>query len=76
MNVLEHFSRILSLNNRLVNMQLIQTTSIFLINIEKPTSKFYILCHPFLNKLISFNFNFYDEELVDIYIPFIKSLAL
>jgi protein CLEC16A len=57
-------------------MQLIQTTSIFLINIEQPTHKFYILCHPFLNKLISFNFNFYDEELVDIYIPFIKSLAI
>ena len=36
----------------------------------------YILCHPFLNKLIEFNFNFYDEELVDIYISFIKSLSL
>jgi len=29
-----------------------------------------------LNKLISFNFNFYDEELVDIYIAFLKSLSL
>ena len=34
------------------------------------------MCHPFLNKLIEFNFNFYDEELVDIYVSFIKSLAL
>ena len=36
----------------------------------------YILCHPFLNKLIEFDFNFYDEELVDIYVSFMKSLAL
>lgn len=35
-----------------------------------------ILSHPFLNKLISHAHNFYDEELVDIYIAFLKSLAL
>ena len=34
------------------------------------------MSHPFLNKLISFKFNFYDEELVDIFISFLKSLAL
>ena len=36
----------------------------------------YILSHPFLNKLISFKFNFYDEELVDTFISFLKALAL
>ena len=34
------------------------------------------MSHPILNKLISFKFNFYDEELVDIFISFLKSLAL
>lgn len=29
-----------------------------------------------MNKLIEFNFNFFDEELVDIYVAFLKSLAL
>ena len=29
-----------------------------------------------MNKLISFKFNFYDEELVDIFISFLKALAL
>ena len=38
--------------------------------------KDYILCHPYLNKLIQFDYNFYDEEMVDIYVSFIKSLAL
>jgi len=36
----------------------------------------YILSHTFLNKLISFKFNFYDEELVDTFISFLKALAL
>ena len=34
------------------------------------------MSHPFLNKLISFKFNFYDEELVDTFISFLKALAL
>jgi protein CLEC16A len=36
----------------------------------------YILGHSFLYKLITFPYNFFDEELVDIYIAFLKSLAL
>jgi protein CLEC16A len=36
----------------------------------------YFLSHPFLNKLITFPYNYYDEELVDIFIAFLKSLAL
>ena len=86
-NTLECFVKILNLNNRFANMQLIQTSSIFLQNIDQMTKKCkvvyfvyslldYILSHPFLNKLISYNFNFYDEELVDVYISFLKSLAL
>ena len=35
-----------------------------------------MLSHTFLNRLISFKFNFYDEELVDCFISFLKSLAL
>ena len=73
---MEHFVRILNFNNRFVNLQLIQTSSIFLQNISAETKRYYLLSHGFLNKLIAFPFNFYDEELVDIYISFLKSLAL
>ena len=84
-NMMEHFCRILAMDNRQVNLQLIQTTSIFVQNIsqEEKRCKFlsltildYILCHPFLNKLIEYHFNFFDEELLDIYVAFLKSLAL
>ena len=87
-NLFHNFELILKMNNRVVNLQLIQTTSILLQNIKAEEKKCkliypltleildYILSHPFLNKLISFKFNFYDEELVDIFISFLKSLAL
>lgn len=38
-NMMEHFTRILNLNNRNVNLQLIQTTSIFLQNINTETKR-------------------------------------
>ena len=75
-NMLEHFGRLLNLKNRSVAIQLIQTTSILLANIKTETKKFYLLCHPFLTKLVEFDHNFFDEELVDIFVSFVKSLAL
>lgn len=38
-NMMEHFTRILNLNYRNVNIQLIQTTSIFLQNISQETKR-------------------------------------
>lgn len=36
----------------------------------------YLLSHQFINKLIGFNFNFSNDEIVDYYISFLKSLGL
>lgn len=38
-NCFNHFAEILSMNNRAVNLQLIQTTSILLTNIKTPEKK-------------------------------------
>lgn len=45
-------------------------------NIKQETKRYYLMSHPFLNKLIEFDYNFYDEEIVDIYVSFLKSLAV
>lgn len=79
--------RILTHNNRFVNLQIIQTVSIMLQNIKsierrcKPIqiltfSLDYMLSHPFLQILISHKYNFYDEEIVDTLVNFLRSLAL
>jgi len=35
-----------------------------------------MLSHPFLQNLISHKYNFYDEEIVDTLVNFLRSLAL
>jgi len=69
--------RFLTWNKRLRNIQIIQTTSMLIQNIETKTRMFYLLGNPFLNLLISYDFGFArDDELVDYYVNFLKSLTL
>jgi protein CLEC16A len=76
-NLLEVFSRVLDRGTPEINMQMIQTTSILIQNIEKEQDLFYMLSHPFLNKLISYNFDLSEHnEIVDYFISFLKMLAL
>lgn len=76
-NILETFSVILERGLEEINMQLIQTTSILIQNIESEQDTFYILSHPFLNNLISFDFDLSGHnEIVDYFVSFLKMLAL
>ncbi|CAI2383715.1 unnamed protein product [Moneuplotes crassus] len=76
-NILGIFSRILEKNCDEINTQLIQTTSILIQNIQKEQDSIYLLSHPFLNNLISHNFNLSEHgEIVDYLISFLKMLAL
>ena len=76
-NLLNVFERILDKSNAHLNTQLIQTTSILIQNIHNKEESFYMLSHPFLNKLISYNFDLDENnELVDYFISFLKMLSL
>jgi protein CLEC16A len=58
-------------------MQLIQTTSILIQNITKEQDSIYLLSHPFLNKIISYDFDLAGHsEVVDYFISFLKMLSL
>lgn len=45
-------------------------------NIKSIERRYYMLSHPFLQILISHKHNFYDEEIVDTLVNFLRSLAL
>jgi protein CLEC16A len=77
-NVLQgDIARFLLLNNRLINIQIIQTTSMLIQNLENVSRVYYLLGNPFLNQLISHEFDFTkDDELVDYYVNFLKSLSI
>lgn len=74
-----HFSRLLSFKNRLVQIQVIQTTSILVQNLHDKAHLFYILGNPFISELISFDFAFSTEdggEVIDYFVNFLKALVL
>ncbi|CAI2383809.1 unnamed protein product [Moneuplotes crassus] len=74
--VLDTFSNILIKCNNDINIQLIQTMSILIQNIENEQDYYYLFSHSFLNKLISFNFDLSENsELVTYYISFVKMLS-
>ena len=72
-----HLSRFLAFKNRLISIQVIQTVSILVQNIEDKAHLFYLLGNPFLSQLISFDFAFaQDDELTDYFVNFLKALVL
>jgi hypothetical protein len=75
--VLDTFSQILIKGNIELNKQLIQTMSILIQNIETEQDSFFLFSHPFLNNLVSYNFDLTGEnELIDYFISFLKMLSL
>jgi len=51
-NVLLDIARFLQFNNRLVSIQIIQTISMLIQNLETQSRVYYLLGNPFLNQLI------------------------
>lgn len=59
-----------------VKIQVIQTLSILIQNIQSETSVFYLLSNNYINELIVHRFDFSNEELLAYYISFLKTLSL
>lgn len=59
-----------------VKVQLLQTLSMLFQNIRRETSLIYLLSNRQVNKLISMQLDFLDEEILAYYITLLKSLAM
>ena len=77
-NVLQgDLSRFLQFNHVAINIQIIQTMSILVQNIQEHRHLFYILGNPFLNQLITYDFGLAtNDELIDYFVNFLKALVL
>jgi protein CLEC16A len=68
MNMLRRFLLILSQTkasaDRQVTVQILQTISIMIANLSKPTSLYYMLSNDHVNDLIKHEFDFKDEEVL------------
>ena len=59
-----------------VKVQLLQTMSILVQNIERQTTLFYLFSNNHVNTVITADLDWEDEEILSYYVTFMKSLAL
>eukprot|EP00435_Cladocopium_sp_Y103_P022874 s2284_g5.t1 len=75
--ILSDFVQILGRNvPKTVKVQLLQSLSMLIQNIRRPTSLYYLFSNNYVNQLIATQFDWSDEEILSYYISFLKSLAL
>ncbi|GMH41903.1 hypothetical protein BSKO_09813 [Bryopsis sp. KO-2023] len=78
-NVLGHFHKILTVgDNRRgdVAKQVLQTLSIMIQNLRSETSVFYLFSKDHINDIVQLRFDFEDEEVLGLYISFLKTISL
>lgn len=75
-NVFGVLLRIMEQKDSIVQVQLLQTLSILLENISTSGSLYYLLSQDRVNAVITYQFDFSDEELMAYYISFLKTLSL
>ena len=81
-NIFAHFLNVLYLDlekqyRTEISVQVLQTLNILFENLKLPTSFYFLLSNNHINEIISYNFDFEEnEEMLAYYISFLKTLSL
>lgn len=75
-NFMNEFIHLASLNNRAINLQIIKSFSVLILNLTNATTLYYIFSNNFINQILSNDYEKYDEDFLSYYVNFIKSLSL
>jgi protein CLEC16A len=75
-NFMNEFIYLSNMNNRTMNLQIIKSFSVLILNMTNTTTLYYIFSNNFINQIISNDYEKYDDEFVSYYVNFIKSLSL
>lgn len=73
---MNEFIYLASLNNRAINLQIIKSFSVLILNISNTTTLYYIFSNNFINHIISNDYEKYDDDFISYYVNFLKSLCL
>ncbi|KAL9260647.1 TRANSPARENT TESTA 9-like protein [Drosera capensis] len=74
--VMGEFIRILKLSTTVsVSLQLLQTTSIMIQNLKNERAIYYLFSNEHINYLITYSFDFRNEELLSYYISFLRAIS-
>lgn len=73
--VVAEFVRVLKLSRTVsIPLQLLQTVSIMIQNLRSEHAIYYMFSNEHMNYLITYSFDFHNEELLSYYISFLRSL--
>jgi len=72
---MNEFIYIASLNNRNLNLEIIRSFSVLILNVSRPEMLYFLFSNNFINTVISNNYENYDEDFTFYYINFLKSLS-
>ncbi|KAL1819918.1 hypothetical protein ACET3Z_014787 [Daucus carota] len=74
--VMGEFVRVLRISKTvIISLQLLQTVSIMIQNLKSEHSIYYMFSNEFINYLITYKFDFRNEELVSYYISFLRAIS-
>lgn len=74
--VMSEFVRILKISRTVViSLQLLQTLSIMIQNLKSEHAMYYIFSNEHMNYLITYSFDFRNEELLSYYISFLRAIS-
>jgi protein CLEC16A len=75
-NFMNEFIYLSNLNNRSINLQIIKSFSVLILNLTNTTTLYYIFSNNFINQIITNDYEKYDDDFLSYYVNFIKSLSL
>lgn len=75
-NFMNEFIFLSNMNNRNINLQIIKSFAVLILNTTNTTTLYYIFSNNFINQIIDNDYERYDEDFLSYYVNFIKSLSL
>lgn len=72
---MNEFIYLANLDNRSINLQIIKSFSMLILNVSNPQMLYYIFSNNFINQILSNDYEKYDDEFISHYVNFLKSLS-
>jgi protein CLEC16A len=72
---MNEFLHLCNMNNKEINLQIIKSFSVLILNTTNMTTLYYIFSNNFINQIVSNDYRKYDDDFLSYYINFLKSLC-
>ena len=72
---MNEFLHLCNMNNKEMNLQIIKSFSVLILNTTNMTTLYYIFSNNFINQIVSNDYRKYDDDFLSYYINFLKSLC-